>query len=306
MGRRKYRNERRHYRYIEAVVLGRVLDENTQSVLRMLPGQPMVTADHFSASVDWDDYTREMEEFVEQTFDAWLFFDNDGPRTVAFRIPSEALPAQAVAPHLHGDVLQGLRMETSEDDLLLRFSMYAEDSELFNLHESGTGWLRDILPVREELMSGRLDALELGRVVGTHWDEVDRDLSAEYGLSKASRVLAAYLLVAPQELARLAAGRAEAGSGDLPPGWLSTCSGLEPVARWEFAAADPRKSFQITLGRLPSGCEYGDWYVTSSEPRGRPLAFHTEDDARRGYHDEALRLQRLNDPGRWRQLDSTV
>ncbi|GIH61492.1 hypothetical protein [Microbispora siamensis] len=306
MGRRKYRDERRHYRYVEAMVVDRVLDENTQSVLRMLPGQPIVTANQFSASVDWDDYTREMEKFVEQTFDAWLFFDNYGPRTVAFRIPSAALPTQAVAPHLHGTSLEGLCMETSGDDLLLRFSLYAEDSELFNLNETGAGWLHKILPVREELMSGRLDALELARVVGTHWDEVDRNPSAEYGLSKASRVLAAYLLVAPEELARLAAKRTEAGSVELPAGWLSACSGLEPVARWEFAAADPRKSFQITLGRLPSGCEYGEWYVTSSEPRGRPLAFRTEDDARRGYHDEALRLQRLNDPGRWRQLDHTV
>ncbi|KAA9381498.1 hypothetical protein F5972_01280 [Microbispora cellulosiformans] len=305
MGRRKYRDERRHYTYIEAVVLDRVLDENTQAALRMLPGQPMVTPASFSASVDWDDYTREMERFVERTFDAWLFFDNTGPRTVAFRIPGTALSAQAVAPYAHGDVLEGLNVETSGDDLLLRLRMYAEDSELFNLHETGAGWLQDILPVRAELMSGTLDALELAPVVGTHWDEIERDVSAEYGLSQASRVLAAYLQVAPEELKRLAARRTQARQTELPPGWLSGCSDREPVARWEFAAADPRKSFEITLGRLPGGCEYGDWYVTATEPRGRDVAFRAEDDARKGYHDEALRLQRLNDPGRWRRLDQT-
>ncbi|MBO4269953.1 hypothetical protein [Microbispora triticiradicis] len=303
MGRRKYRDERRHYKYVEAVVLDRVLDENTQSVLRMLPGQPLVTETSFSASVDWEDYTEEMEKFVERTFDAWLFFDNTGPRTVAFRIPGTALSAEAVAPYAHGNILEGLSVETSDDDLLLRLRMYAEDSELFNLHETGAGWLKDILPVRAELMSGTLDALELAPVVGTHWNEIERDVSAEYGLSKASRTLAAYLQVSPEELKRLAAGRTQARQTELPPGWLSSCSDLEPVARWEFAAAEPRKSFQITLGRLPSGCEYGDWYVTATEPRGRDLAFRAEDDARRGYHDEALRLQRLNDPGRWRQLD---
>ncbi|GAA4205706.1 hypothetical protein [Microbispora amethystogenes] len=305
MGRRKYRDERRHYTYIEAVVLDRVLDENTQSALRMLPGQPMVTSASFSASVDWDEYTREMERFVERTFDAWLFFDNTGPRTVAFRIPGTALSAQAVAPYAHGDVLEGLSVETSGDDLLLRLRMYAEDSELFNLHETGAGWLNDILPVRAELMSGTLDALELAPVVGTHWDEIERDAPAEHGLSKASRVLAAYLQVSPEELKRLAARRTQARQTELPPGWLSGCSDREPVARWEFAAAEPHKSFEITLGRLPSGCEYGEWYVTATEPRGRDVAFRVEDDARKGYHDEALRLQRLNDPGRWRQLDQT-
>jgi len=78
------------------------------------------------------------------------------------------LPAQAVARHVVGDILSGLAAETTEDDLLLRFRYYAEDSELFNLGETGEGWLRRILPVREELLSGNMDALELGRLIGEY------------------------------------------------------------------------------------------------------------------------------------------
>lgn len=303
MGRRRYRDERRHFHYVEGELVDRVLDDGTQSILRMLPGQPTVTSTGFAASVNWEDRTREMDAFVERTFDAWLYFDNGGPREVGFRVPRKVLSAQAVAGHLVGDILSGLAAETTERDLLLRFRYYAEDSEGFNFGETGEGWLHRILPVRAELLSGNMDALELGRLIGGYGDRIDGDLPAEYGLSKASRILAAYLLIAPQVLERWSSERTETRRVELPPDWLADRAGLTPVARWEFAAADPSKSFQIRLGRLPDGCEYGSWYVTATEPRGKPLAFRTEDEARRGYHDEALRLQRLNDPGRWRELE---
>jgi hypothetical protein len=305
MGRRRYRDPGRYFHYVECAVVDRVLDEGTQSVLRMLPGQPTVISTWFAASMNWDDHTHEMDAFVERTFDAWLYFDNSGPREVGFRVPQRVMSAQAVARHVVGDRLRGLAAETKDDDVLLRFRYYGEDSEGFNLHETGERWLKHILPVREELLSGNKDALELGRLIGEYGDRTDGepDLPAEYGLSKASRILAAYLLIEPEVLARWSSERTETRRLELPPDWLSDSVGITPVARWEFAAAVPGKSFQIRLGRLPDGCEYGSWYVTATEPRGKPLAFRTEDDARRGYHDEALRLQRLNDPGRWRELE---
>lgn len=292
---------RRHYKYVEAVVVDRTLDENTLSVLRMLPGQPSVTSTRFTARVDWEDSTSEMDRFVERTFDAWLYFQNSGPRKVGFRIPTRVLPAETVAPYEVGNVLKGVAAEVSGDDLIVWFRMYGEDDELFNLNEDGSAWFGHILPVREELMSGRLDALELGPLTGTYADHLpgQPDLPAEYGLSKATRILAAYLLVDPAKLEQRAAGPGV--RRELPPDWRSTDPGHTLVARWEFAAADPRRSFRISMGRLPYDCEYGTWYVTSTEPRGRRLAFETEQEARRGYHDEALRLQRLNDPGRWRE-----
>lgn len=302
MGRSRYRDERRHFHYVEGAVVDRVLDDGTQSILRMLPGQPTVTSTGFGASVDWDDRSREMDAFVERTFDAWLYFDNGGPREVGFRVPQRGLPAQAVARHVVGNGLRGLAAEATEDDLLLRFCYYAEASEGFNRGETGEGWLHRILPVREELLSGDMDALELGRLID-HGERIDRDLPAEFGLSKASRMLAAYLLIDPQVLERWSAERTETRRVKPFPDWLADRADLIPVARWEFAAADPSKSFQIRLGRLPEGCEYGNWYVAATEPRGTPLAFRTEDEARRGYHDEALRLQRLNDPGRWCELE---
>ncbi len=301
---RRGRDRRRSYLYTEAVVVGRVLDESVQSVLRMLPGESGVSPTWFYATVDLEFGTTEMANLIDRTFDAWLRFSNYGPREVGFRIPTRALSAETVAPYLVGDSLQGLAAEVAGDDLVLRFRLDGADNEGFNLHEEPSRWLRHILPVREELMSGRLDALDLAPLIGRYYNHLPGrpDLPAEYGLSKACRILAAYLLVAPEDLEGRSVQRSETPPR-LTPEWLADCADLTPVARWEFATGDPARSFQISLGRLPDDCRFGGWYVSSTEPRGWPLAFATEADARRGYHDEALRLQRLNDPGRWRQLD---
>jgi hypothetical protein len=316
MARRRW-DHRRSYLYTEAVVIDRVLDENVQTILRMLPCESGVSPTGFFATVDTDFSTSEMKNLVDRTFDAWLRFYNVGPRELGFRIPTRVLSAETVAPYVVGDILEGLAAEVDGDDLVLRFRMDGQDNELFNLHEQPSRWLRHILPVREELMSGRLDALDLGPLIGTFFNHLPGlpDLPAEYGLSKACRILAAYLLVAPKDLESRAAARSDPPPQDEPPPqveppaagltleWLAACADLTPVARWEFATAAPRRSFQIRLGRLPDACKFGSWYVSATEPRGRPLAFPTEAEARRGYHDEALRLQRLNGRGRWHELD---
>jgi hypothetical protein len=304
MGRALHWYEGRDYVSVEGAVVGRVLDNETQSILGMMAGQPTVTATSFAATMEWHDHSSEMDAFIERSFDAWLYFDNNGPREVGFAIPLEKLSTQDVAPHVVGDFGQGLAADTRDDDLLLRFRYYAADAEQANLYMTGLGWLQHILPVREELLSGTTEALELGRLIGLGGNQfkLDPDMPAEYGLSRASRILAAYLLIEPEDLERWSTERAGTRRDELPSGWLSGRVDLTPVARWEFAAADPRKSFQIRLGRLPDGCDHGSWYVASTEPRGKSLAFHTEREARQGYHDEALRLQRLNGPGRWQQL----
>jgi hypothetical protein len=316
--RGNYRDERRHYVYVEAGTVDRELDESTQSVLQMLPGQPSVSSISFAASVDWEDHTSKMEKFIEHHFDGWLYFHNDGPREVGFRIPRRVLPVETVAPYVADRrAVDGVRMTVDADDLVLRFARYGADEELFNLGETGEDWFGHILPVRDELMLGRLDALELGPMIGTYADDLpgQPDLPAAYGLSKATRILAAYLLVAPAELERWAAGKPAGRVAELADRVAEVAgtrpedaglepsqerAGSEPVAHWEFAAAEPHKSFRIRLDRRPDG----SWSVTATDPRSMQLTFDTEQDARRGYHDEAFRLQRLNAPGRWRQLDA--
>ena len=56
MGRRSYRDELRHFIHIPGDMVDRVLDEHTQSVLRLLPGQPLVRPTYFATSMDWKEF----------------------------------------------------------------------------------------------------------------------------------------------------------------------------------------------------------------------------------------------------------
>src|SRR3954453_19006453 len=86
-------DHRRSYLYTEAVVIGRVLDENVQSVLRMMPSESGVSPPGFFGTVDTDFSTTEMSNLIDRTFDVWLRFYNVGPREVGFRIPTRLLSA---------------------------------------------------------------------------------------------------------------------------------------------------------------------------------------------------------------------
>ncbi len=72
---------------------------------------------------------------------------------------------------------------------------------------------------------------------------------------------------------------------------------------WQYQAEDPHHTFHITLGRFPEGCEYGAWWVDATREQRETLVFDTEEEARAGLHDEALRIQRLGSRGRWLQVD---
>jgi hypothetical protein len=175
--------------------------------------------------------------------------------------------------------MSGLRLENHGDELILRWQLYAEDNAGYNGHEDGTGWLDLILPVRAELMAGTLDALELGNLIGEDWSGNigKKDLAAQYGISKATRVLAAYLEVDPVRLESRHLERITVTFRD----WLAACTTLKPAARWRFATPDPARSFEVELGRLPRDCQHGSWYVTSTDLRGELTPSTNIDTARR-------------------------
>lgn len=207
MGRRSNKGPDRFEHY-EGIVIDRELGKSQQSMLRLLP-QIDVSSTGFEITLPRGDGSDEMVDLFEQTADVCLYFDKGGSRSVTFRIPTSALSVETVQPYLVGDRGQGLAAEVDGDDLVLRYAIYAEDSEGFNAGEEGTGWLHLIAPVRAELMSGKLDVLELGILLGQLGDRTkgEPDLPAAYGLSKASRILAAYMLIEPETLEKWARNR---------------------------------------------------------------------------------------------------
>lgn len=207
MGKRKNRGPS-NFEYHAGIVIGRELDDNQRSTLQLLPGME-VSPTGFDITLRRGDSTPEMVKLFERIADVYLQFDNGGPRDVTFRIPTSALSMETVKPYLVGDQMEGLTAKVDGEDLLLRYAIYGEDNEGGNNGEEGDGWLHLIAPVRAELMAGQLDVLELGALLEEWGDRTDGepDLPGDYGLSKASRILAAYMLIEPATLKEWADSR---------------------------------------------------------------------------------------------------
>lgn len=206
----------RNFKFTEAVVLGRVLDDDTRDILEMLPAED-VSPTQYIASVSLRYDSPAVDRFIARTFDAWLYFENSGPREVAFRLPRHAIPEDVLARYISHDRLKGVSATVSGEDVLLSFHLYCEDFEGFNNGETGEGWLSHILPVRAELLSGMYEALEVSAMIGRIGDRVpgEPDLPPAYGLSKATRTLAAYMLIEPKDLQRWAEKRADSSTSAL-------------------------------------------------------------------------------------------
>jgi hypothetical protein len=68
MSRRGRRYGRSGFLYTGAAVVGRVLDGDVQSVLRMLPCESAVSSTTFAAMLDWENTYGDMSEFVYRTW----------------------------------------------------------------------------------------------------------------------------------------------------------------------------------------------------------------------------------------------
>lgn len=77
-------------------VIDRELVKSQQSTLRLLPGVHVSPTD-FSITLPRGDGSDEMADLFERTADAYLYFDNGGPRSVTFRIPTSALSVETAA-----------------------------------------------------------------------------------------------------------------------------------------------------------------------------------------------------------------
>jgi hypothetical protein len=296
------------YFTVEAAVVDREIGEDMQSMLRLLPRQPSVTPTSFAATMDAEGRSPDLPKFIERTFDAWLYFENAGFREVGFRIPLDVWSGLRIPCYARCRSVNSLAADVQGSDVLVRFRHWGQDDKLFNQGQTGRDWLEHILPVRDELLAGEVGVLELSRLVGRGGNpfDLDTDLPPQFGLSKAARILASYLLIEPEDLERWSAEKA----GFYTPHWPFDCDGRTPVERWEFESTKPHESFQMRLGRLPADCAVASWYVTPTmgdydglASHGETLGFPSETEARQGFHDEALRMQRRCDRGRWRKLD---
>jgi hypothetical protein len=148
--------------YFEGRAIGRDLSEDlTRFPAKMLKGNPVISRDRLV----WDQRAAHYPPLddhglMKLYFDAAVYFDGSGPRSVMFRLPASL--EGMVQPYLIGGDDYGVTAGAAGGDLVVRIAREEADGENMYSDDTPERWLEPILPARDSLLAGDPAALYLG------------------------------------------------------------------------------------------------------------------------------------------------
>jgi hypothetical protein len=156
------------YQYYEFQALDRPLTEEQISRLRAYSSRARITPSSFVNEYTWGDFKGDERQWMEQYFDAFLYFANWGSRRFMLRLPAKLLDPKIAAAYCAG---QNLSCHQKDEYIILSFEAEIEDYEW----EEDRSWLASLVPIRSDLMRGDHRALYLGWLLAVQSREVSDD-----------------------------------------------------------------------------------------------------------------------------------
>jgi hypothetical protein len=154
------------YQYYEFQTVDRPLTREQMAELRIFSTRARITATSFVNEYHWGSFKGDPNRWMEQYFDAFLYFADWGTRHLMLRLPARLLLTDAVTPYCAGESLSS---RVKGEHHILSFLSETED---YDWEESG-GELSTLIPLRADLLRGDYRCLYLGWLVSVQNDEVD-------------------------------------------------------------------------------------------------------------------------------------
>lgn len=226
------------YQYYEFAAIERPLTSVEIAELRAVSTRAVITPSSFVNHYDWGNLKADPEDWMRRYFDAFVYTANWCSCRLALRVPLSAFGKSELKPFA---TKYSLTVEAGDDHWILDWTL--DDSEDYDrfAEEDGSGWMRRLAPLRDELLRGDLRPLYLGWLAGAGSGEVREgapEPEVPAGLSELSppqQALVEFLEVDPDMLAAAAAEsthvlRSDAAEGHRIDAWLGEWSRDEMVA----------------------------------------------------------------------------
>lgn len=221
------------YQYYEFAAIDRPLTRAEMAQLRAVSTRADITPSSFTNHYEWGGLKADPADWMRRYFDAFVYTANWCSCRLALRVPLATFRKVELKPFATRHTLS---VEANDEHWTIDWSLNeSEDYDRFGV-EDGSGWMRRLAPLRDELLRGDLRPLYLGwlAAAGELEDdalepEVPPDLSA---LSPPQQALAEFIEVDPDMLAAAAAGSARVSGADS----AQVDSWLEEWSRAEMAA----------------------------------------------------------------------
>jgi len=157
------------YQYYEFQALDRPLTQEQISKLRAYSSRAQITPSSFVNVYNWGDFKGNPRQWMEQYFDAFLYFANWGSRRFMLRLPAKLLDPKTASSYCAG---QNLSCQQKDGHIILSFEAELEDYEW---QEEERSWLASLVPIRSDLMRGDHRALYLGWLLAVQFREIRDD-----------------------------------------------------------------------------------------------------------------------------------
>ena len=143
------------YQYYEFQALDRRLTAAEMARLRAFSTRARITPTSFVNTYDWGDFKGDENAWMDQYFDAFLYFANWGTRVFSLRLPSRLL-GMATAELYCGS--QSAAAREHKANTILTFNSDEEEDEWPEEEDA----LSALIPIRTQLAGGDLRALYIG------------------------------------------------------------------------------------------------------------------------------------------------
>ncbi|UUZ67085.1 hypothetical protein LP416_19425 [Polaromonas sp. P2-4] len=216
------------YQYYEFAAIDRPLTRSEMAQLRAVSTRAEITPSGFVNHYEWGDLKADPADWMRRYFDAFVYTANWCSCRLALRVPQAIFLKSELKPFATG---QALTIEGSDEHWIIDWSLdESEDYERFGM-EDGSGWMRRLVPLRDELLRGDLRALYLGWLAAAARDDLGDDaLEPEVppglsALTPPQHALAEFLEIDPDMLAAAMAGstrvaKHDAAQADRIDAWL--------------------------------------------------------------------------------------
>jgi hypothetical protein len=226
------------YQYYEFAAIDQPLTRTDMAALRAVSTRAVITPSGFANHYEWGDLKADPSDWMRRYFDAFVYTANWCSCRLALRVPLSTFRKAELKPFA---TKYALTIEASDEHWIFDWALNeSEDYDRFS-EEDGSGWMRRLAPLRDELLRGDLRSLYLGWLAGAGSGELReeaREPEVPPGLSELSlpqQALVEFLEIDPDILAAAMAGSARAPTTDADDrdrldAWLGEWSREEMVA----------------------------------------------------------------------------
>lgn len=206
------------YQYYEFAAIDQPLTRAEMEELRAVSTRAKITPTGFVNHYEWGDLKADPADWMRRYFDAFVHTANWCSCRLALRVPLAIFSKAELKPYA---TKYALAIKASDKHWIFDWTLNeSQDYDRF-AEEDGNGWMRRLLPLRNELLRGDLRSLYLGWLADTGGGEL-RDDALEPDvppglaeLSPAQQALIEFLGIDPDMLAAASAGSAPVGRAEV-------------------------------------------------------------------------------------------